>query len=121
MMSPMQTPPRPVGRLRADLKVGPSIRRFCNTFFAVVTAALVGTACRESPPPRYQGLDRDLVIATGEKVLSETIGYHTVRVDQQGRILPWRTSDLGQASDDVLGRVCRFLSGFEIEKNGQPY
>ena len=87
----------------------------------MVTAALVGTACREPPPPRYQGLDRDLVIATGEKVLSDTIGYHTVRVDQQGRILPWRTSDLGHAYDDVLWRVWRFWSGIEIDKNGQPY
>jgi hypothetical protein len=112
MMSPMQTSLRPVG---------PSIWRFCNTFLAVVTAALAGAACSGPPPLRYRGLDRDLVTASSEKVLSDTIVYHTVRVDQQGRILPWRTSDLGHAYDDVLWRVWRFWSGIEIDKNGQPY
>ncbi len=112
MMSPMQAPSAPFP---------PVATRRLVVAVAALVASLVTSACSDPPPLRYQGLDRDAVMATSEKVLSDTIEYHPVRVDQQGRLLPWRTSDLGHAYDDALWRVWRFWSSLPIDKNGQPY
>ena len=54
-------------------------------------------------------------------MLSDSIIYHPVRVDENGDILPWFSANLGQSYDDALERVWKFWKNVETDSNGMPY
>jgi hypothetical protein len=52
---------------------------------------------------------------------SDTLVYHLVRVDGNGKIIPWNYYEPGKAYDDVLKRVWQFWKHLETDSNGQRY
>jgi hypothetical protein len=70
----------------------------------------------------YQGFGNDLLEVKKDTVLlSDTIVYHQVRLDQNGAMLPWYAPDAGESYDYVLGRVWHFWKNMETDSNGQQY
>ena len=72
-------------------------------------------------PPVYQGLDKDLITASKDSILNVKIIYHNVRIDQDGNILPWYSSNLGRSYDHILKLVWNFWKTMEIDTGGIPY
>ena len=66
-------------------------------------------------------LDRDFVHAEKDTVISDTIIYHPVRLDEEGKILPWYSAHLGASYDDAIMRVWNFWKNRESDVNGLPY
>lgn len=56
-----------------------------------------------------------------DTILSDSVQYHPVRVDQRGAILPWYSKDLGQSYDTVLSLVWHFWKHMETDSNGLKY
>ena len=84
-------------------------------FFSIIAG------CSENPVS-YQGFSSNILEVKKDTVLlSDTIVYHQVRVDQNGAILPWYSSSVGKSYDYVLGRVWDFWKNMEIDSNGQKY
>jgi hypothetical protein len=55
-------------------------------------------------------------------LLSDTIGYHTVRIQKaDSSILPWYSSDPGSSYDTVLMLVWNFWKNMETDSNGLKY
>ncbi|MEP7111619.1 MAG: hypothetical protein ABI760_26725, partial [Ferruginibacter sp.] len=77
-------------------------------------------ACSEKPSA-YQGLSEDLLEVKKDSILSDSIVYHPVRIDQNGNILPWYSSNPGESYDYVLSRVWNFWKNMESDSNGQKY
>jgi hypothetical protein len=50
-----------------------------------------------------------------------TLGYHAVRLDAQGRLLPWSSDEPGAAYDHVVRLVWQFWHGMRRCPNGLPY
>jgi hypothetical protein len=59
--------------------------------------------------------------AVHDTIISDTIQYHLVRLDQNSRILPWYSSDLGDSYDTVISLVWDFWKNMEIDSNGLKY
>jgi hypothetical protein len=70
---------------------------------------------------KYSGLSEDMLQAKKDSLVSDTIVYHQVRVDHNGNILPWYSSNLGESYDYVLGRVWKFWKNMEVDSNGMKY
>lgn len=85
-----------------------------------IAVLLVAVAC-ETAAPEYKGLDSALVQAETDTVISDTLEYHPVRLDQHGAILPWYSADLGQSYDHVLKLVWQFWKNMETDSLGIPY
>jgi hypothetical protein len=56
-----------------------------------------------------------------DTIISDTIQYHRVRLDRQGNILPWYSSDKGESYDTVITLVWNFWNNMEIDSNGLKY
>jgi hypothetical protein len=55
-------------------------------------------------------------------LVSDTIQYHTVRINKADRsILPWYSSDAGASYDTVLMLVWNFWNNMETDSNGLKY
>jgi len=54
-------------------------------------------------------------------ITNDTLGYHQIRVDTTGKILPWYSSDPGKSYDTVLSLVWDFWKNMEVDSNGQKY
>ncbi len=55
-------------------------------------------------------------------LISDTIQYHTVRINKEdGSILPWYSSDIGASYDTVLLLVWNFWDKMAIDSNGLKY
>lgn len=52
---------------------------------------------------------------------SDTLGYHVIRTDATGRIVPWSSDDPATAYDHVLRLVWHFWRDMEKCPNGVPY
>ena len=89
-------------------------------FPIVLLFILFVTRCANQSSP-YEGLPEDLINPTGNSILSDSIIYHPVRVDNEGDILPWYSANLGQSYDHVLDRVWNFWKNMEIDSNGMQY
>ena len=63
----------------------------------------------------------DMFESKASKVLTDSIVYHTVRVDENGSILPWYSVNLGESYDYVLDRVWQFWKNIAGDSNGQKY
>ena len=69
----------------------------------------------------YEGINENLIRPKSDRVLTDSIIYHRVRVDADGGILPWSSSNLGEAYDDVLARVWNFWRNLPPDSNGARY
>ena len=49
---------------------------------------------------------------------SATLGYHQIRTDAEGHILPWYSAELSKAYDHNLRLVWSFWKGMEDCPNG---
>ncbi|MDX2019501.1 MAG: hypothetical protein SF187_04620 [Deltaproteobacteria bacterium] len=54
---------------------------------------------------------------TGDQVL----GYHRIRTDAHGMILPWASDDPATAYDHVVRLVWGFWDNMAVDRNGLPY
>jgi len=70
---------------------------------------------------KYNGLSEDMIVVKKDKVLPDSIIYHTVRVDSNGSILPWYSSNLGESYDHILERVWDFWKNMALDTNGVKY
>jgi hypothetical protein len=59
--------------------------------------------------------------AVWDTIISDTIQYHPVRLDVNGNILPWYSSNPGASYDTVLSLVWNFWKNMEIDSNGLKY
>ena len=89
-------------------------------FISFLASLLLVTGCSEKHSS-YQGLSEDLLEVKKDKVLPDTIVYHKVRVDENGNILPWYSTNLGESYDYVLNRVWNFWKNIETDSNGLKY
>ena len=76
--------------------------------------------CQTASSP-YKGLNESFIVATSDSVLSDSIIYHRVRVDNSGNILPWYSSNLGESYDYVLRKVWDFWNKMALDTNGAKY
>jgi hypothetical protein len=77
--------------------------------------------CTDRSSPQYNGLKEDMIVSNADTILSDTIVYHAVRVDETGHILPWYSASPGQSYDHVLGLVWNFWKNMEVDSNGMQY
>jgi hypothetical protein len=89
-------------------------------FIPFLAGLLLFTGCSEKNLS-YQGLSDDLLEVKKDTVLPDSIIYHKVRVDEKGNILPWYSTNPGEAYDFVLNRVWSFWKNIEIDSNGLKY
>ena len=87
----------------------------------IFVAILLLTRCTDKPSPKYIGLGAALIEAKQFSVLPDTIGYHKVRVDGHGNILPWFSVKPGESYDHILNLVWNFWKNMEIDSNGMQY
>ncbi|MFC2087244.1 hypothetical protein ACFLSA_03660 [Bacteroidota bacterium] len=73
---------------------------------------LIPNACIQKDKPTTSEWDT---------VISDTIQYHPVRLDRNGHILPWYSSDLGKSYDTVISLVWNFWKNMETCSNGLKY
>ena len=66
-------------------------------------------------------LSEDLLYAQKDTVIADSIIYHPVRLDENGNILPWYSSSLGESYNDAIMRVWKFWKNLEKDVNGLPY
>jgi hypothetical protein len=66
-------------------------------------------------------MKEDIFLSKRDSMVSDTIVYHRVRVDEWGKILPWYSRNLGQSYDHVLDRVWGFWKNMEMDSNGARY
>ncbi|MFY9152357.1 MAG: hypothetical protein WAO52_10100 [Prolixibacteraceae bacterium] len=69
----------------------------------------------------YQGLSNDLIHPGKDTVLSESIIYHHIRVDNYGNILPWYSANPGESYDVVMNKVWNFWKNMQVDSNGNKY
>lgn len=92
---------------------------------AVRTLLLIGvlvwtTGCQPKGPA-YPLLNRTLIQSDTDHLLSDSIMFHPVRVDQNGHILPWYSANLGVSYDHVLHLVWDFWKNMRVDSNGIRY
>jgi len=49
------------------------------------------------------------------------LGYHDIRTDKSGNILPWYSNDEGESIDHILNIVWNFWDTMRADYNGLPY
>ena len=89
-------------------------------FIPFLASLLLFTGCSEKNLS-YQGLSKDLLEVKKDTVLPDSIIYHKVRVDENGNILPWYSTNLGESYGLVLNRVWSFWKNMEVDSNGLKY
>lgn len=90
-------------------------------FLVFLINILIWSACTNNQQAVYKGLPNDLLQAKNEVLLSDTIMYHHVRVDQKRTILPWFSSNPGESYDAVVNKVWGFWNNMELDSNGMKY
>lgn len=50
----------------------------------------------------------------------DTLVFHEIRVDDEGKIVPWNFDDPGEAYDDILDRLWTFWDTMRVNMNGLP-
>jgi|SRR5665647_137674 len=88
-----------------------------STTIMIVTFILTGCI----KPVTYKGLSSDLIHAQKDTILTDSIIYHQVRIDQKGGILPWRSANLGESYDVALSQLWSFWKNMEVDSNGMKY
>lgn len=85
----------------------------------VFAAVLIAGCAARHPDTSF--LPDDLINASGDTILADSIIYHPIRVDQQGHILPWHSANIGLSYDQVIRKVWDFWINMEADSNGIPY
>lgn len=85
----------------------------------VFATGLIFSGCNN--PRQYNGLNSNLLKIEKDTLLRDKIIYHFVRVDNNGNILPWFSSNLGNSYDTVLKLVWNFWKNMEYCSNGEKY
>jgi hypothetical protein len=62
-----------------------------------------------------------LVLSASCIVAAAPLGYHDIRTDAEGKIIPWSHDDPAAAYDHVVRLVWKFWVGMEKCPNGVPY
>jgi hypothetical protein len=52
---------------------------------------------------------------------SKRLGFHAIRTDAGGKIVPWAFDDLGRSYDHVVRITFKFWDRMEADRNGLPY
>ncbi len=86
----------------------------------VVFVVVLFTGCAFQSQNR-PGIPDDLLHPSGDSIVADTIVYHAVRVDDKGHILPWYSTNPGEAYDFVITKVWEFWKNMEADSNGIPY
>ncbi len=91
--------------------------------FVLVTVISLATGCSVSTgnAKKYTRLNEELLRSKKDSLVSDTIVYHQVRVDHNGNILPWYSTNLGESFHYVLDRVWHFWKNIEVDSNGMKY
>ena len=92
-----------------------------TSFIMVFLCILMAWGCTDQSSPQYNGLKEDIIRAKSDALVADTIVYHQVRVDHEGHILPWYSSNPGESYDRVLGLVWDFWKNMEVDSNGMQY
>ena len=85
----------------------------------VFATGLLFSGCNKSR--QYNGLNSNLLNIEKDTLLNDKIIYHFVRVDNNGNILPWFSSNLRNSYDTVLKLVWNFWKNMEYCSNGEKY
>lgn len=88
---------------------------------AIILLKMLILAGCTSQTQYYKGLTNDLINIKKDTVLSESIIYHNVRIDNYGNILPWYSANPGESYDHVLNLVWNFWKNMELDSNGMKY
>ena len=92
-----------------------------TSFFGLILALLFSLHACTVKSPVYKGLSDDIVYSKSDTVLNDSVNYHPVRVNQDGNILPWYSSNLGESYSDAILRVWNFWNHMEVDSNGLKY
>jgi hypothetical protein len=93
-----------------------------RTTYSIACLILFLSSCRQGAHDLpYAGLPAHMTDANDDTVITDSIIYHPVRLDNHGNILPWFSKNPGEAYDHVLSRVWAFWKNLEIDSNGMPY
>ena len=93
-----------------------------RTVSLIIPLLMFSISCR--PPDvdfPYQGLPLFLTEPAGDTIITDSIIYHPVRLDNKGKILPWYAKNTGESYAHVLDKVWSFWKNLEVDKNGMPY
>src|SRR4030042_2006207 len=80
--------------------------------FLILAILLLDTSCMKNATPG-QG--------TRDTIIADTIQYHPVRLDTDGNILPWYSSNPGESYDTIISLVWNFWENMETDSNGLKY
>ena len=84
-----------------------------KSFFVLsLSAILLSGFCKRA---EADTLKNDTVL------ISDTIIYHSVHLDDKGKIQPWFSNNLGQSYDTTILLVWNFWKNMELDSNGIPY
>ena len=98
-------------------------------FLTAIVCLVLFSACNHHSSLPYAGLDDKLIHATTDTVIKErlylnwdsTLSFHNVRLNQDGAILPWFSTDLGESYDHVINLVWGFWDRMPLDSNGIKY
>lgn len=98
-------------------------------FLTAIACLVLLSACKQHASLPYAGLDDKLIHATTDTVIKEriylnwdsTLSFHNVRLNQDGAILPWFSTDLGESYDRVINLVWGFWDRMPLDSNGIKY
>lgn len=62
-----------------------------------------------------------LALSASATLRAETLGYHEIRTDSKGQIIPWSHDEPGKAYDHVTRLVWNFWATMRADQNGLPY
>src|SRR6185437_356443 len=62
-----------------------------------------------------------LMLCINASAQTEKLGYHEIKTDEQGNILPWYSNEPGKAWSHVIQLVWNFWDAMRIDLNGLPY
>jgi hypothetical protein len=98
-------------------------------FLTAFVCLVLFSACNQHASLPYTGLEDKLIHATTDTVIKEriylnwdsTLSFHNVRLNQDGAILPWFSTDLGESYDHVINLVWGFWDRMPLDSNGIKY
>lgn len=93
-----------------------------STLIPILLVSVTALACNSESNPSFRGLPEDLIHTEKDSIIiSDTIVYHPVRINQNGKLLPWYSVNQGESYDFVLKKVWEFWKNIETDSNGQKY
>lgn len=66
-------------------------------------------------------VEKEWLISSNDQIIKDSILYHPVRLSENGTILPWYSSNLGESYDTIIKLVWNFWEKMELDSNGEKY